>query len=64
MLRRCDDGAIVEARERVEALADSSVTSVEAARLVLALACGEQRAPRRSSPEPRFFQYHAGHSRF
>jgi hypothetical protein len=64
LLRRCDDRAIVSTRESVQALADSSVTSSEAARLVLSLACGEDRAPRRSAPEPKFYQYYAGHASF
>lgn len=63
-LRRCDDRAIVSTRESVQGLPDSSVTSLDAARLVLSLACGEDRAPRRSAPEPRFYQYYAGHAPF
>jgi hypothetical protein len=44
LLRRAGDGAIISTYAKVQALADSGVTSADAARLVLSLATGEQRA--------------------
>lgn len=64
LLRRIDDDAIVRAGEAIDNLADGTVSSVSAARLVLALATGEDRLPGRAAPSPRFFQYYAGHEAF
>ncbi len=64
LLRRIDDEAIASARAAIDALADSTVTSVSAARLALTLATGEDRLPRRTAPSPQFFQYYSGHGAF
>lgn len=60
-LHRAEDEDVVGTHTAQKASKEPLTSSVEAARLALALATGEDRAPRRDAPVPRFFQYFAHH---
>lgn len=59
LLARVGDEPIQAAYARQKTLGASLVDRIDAASLVLELATGEKRAPRRAEPKPRLFQYHA-----
>lgn len=63
LLRRLDDDRVTRLRE-TQTLAGMTVDDPISAGMALRAATGEDRAPRRSTPSPRLFQYHVLHDPF